>query len=53
MGWSVERVKRDELGDLLFGILIKISGFAEVFPTLDDAVADGFDLVIGGDDLEL
>ena len=52
MGWSVERVKRDELGDFLLGILIKISGFAEIFTTLDDTVADGFDLVIGGDDLE-
>ena len=52
MGWSVERVKWDELGDLLLGILIKISGFAEVFSTLNDAVADGLDLVIGLDDVE-
>ena len=52
MGWRVKRIKWDELGDLLFGVLIEISGFAEVFSTLDDTVADGFDLVIGGDDLE-
>ena len=48
----MERIERDELGDLLFGILIEISGFAEVFSTLDDAVADGLDLVIGLDDVE-
>ena len=53
MGWGVERIEWDELGDFLFGILIEISGFAEVFSTLDDAVADGFDLVIGLDDVEL
>ena len=52
MGWSVERIEWDELGDLLFGVFIEIGGFAEVFSTLDDAVADGFDLVIGLDDVE-
>ena len=52
MGWSVERIKWDELGDLLFGILIEISGFAEVFSTLNDTVSDGLDLVIGLDDVE-
>ena len=40
---GVERIERDQLGDLRFGIRGEFNGFREVFSTLDDSVSDAGD----------